>query len=104
LGSECNDVFIKKGKKITTRTNNAGGILGGISNGANIVLRMVVKPTSSINREQDTVTRQGKAAKIRVEGRHDPCICPRAVPIAEAMAALTLADHYLRQKVSRLDP
>ncbi len=104
LGSECNDVFIKKGKKITTRTNNAGGILGGISNGANIVLRMVVKPTSSINREQDTVTRQGKAAKIRVEGRHDPCICPRAVPIAEAMAALTLADHYLRQQVSRLDP
>jgi chorismate synthase len=103
LGSECNDVFIKKGRKITTRTNNAGGVLGGISNGADIVLRLVVKPTSSINREQDTVTRKGKAAKIRVEGRHDPCICPRAVPIAEAMAALTLADHYLRQQVSRLD-
>ncbi len=104
LGSECNDVFIRKGKKITTRTNNAGGILGGISNGADIVLRLVVKPTSSINREQETVTTKGKPATIRVEGRHDPCICPRAVPIAEAMAALTLADHYLRQRVARLDP
>jgi chorismate synthase len=64
----------------------------------------VVKPTSSINREQETVTTKGKPATIRVEGRHDPCICPRAVPIAEAMAALTLADHYLRQRVARLDP
>lgn len=102
LGSQCNDAFVMKGKKITTRTNHAGGILGGISNGADIVLRLVVKPTSSINKTQDTVTRQGKTARIRVEGRHDPCVCPRAVPIAEAMVALTLIDHYLRNQLSRL--
>ncbi len=102
LGSECNDAFVTKNRKITTRTNNAGGVLGGISNGADIVLRFVVKPTSSINREQDTVTRKGKAATIRVEGRHDPCVSPRAVPIAEAMVALTLIDHLLRHRSSRL--
>jgi len=102
LGSECNDAFILKSKKISTRTNHAGGILGGISNGENIVLRLVMKPTSSINRTQDTVTVKGKKATISVEGRHDPCICPRAVPIAEAMVALTLIDHYLRQQLSRL--
>lgn len=102
LGSECNDAFIMKGRKITTKTNHAGGILGGISNGENIVLRMVVKPTSSINKTQNTVTQKGKTATINVEGRHDPCICPRAVPIAEAMVALTLIDHWMRQQLSRL--
>jgi chorismate synthase len=91
-----------QGKKITTRTNHAGGILGGISNGADIVLRLVVKPTSSINMAQDTVTRQGKKTSIRVEGRHDPCVSPRAVPIAEAMVALTLIDHFMRNQHSRL--
>ncbi|MCF8719309.1 chorismate synthase [Nitrospina gracilis] len=101
-GSECNDVFIAKNGKITTQTNNAGGVLGGISNGNDIVLRMVVKPTSSINREQDTVTQKGKKAKIRVEGRHDPCVAPRAVPMAEAMVALVLIDHLLRQKQAQL--
>ena len=93
LGSQCNDAFVRKEGRTTTRTNNAGGILGGISNGADIVIRLVVKPTSSINLEQDTVTRQGKKSRIRVEGRHDPCICPRAVPIAESMVALTLVNH-----------
>ncbi len=102
LGSECNDAFIMKGRKVTTKTNHAGGILGGISNGENIVLRMVVKPTSSINKTQDTVTLKGKTATINVEGRHDPCICPRAVPIAEAMVALTLIDHWMRQQLSQL--
>lgn len=101
-GSECNDPFTTKGKKIITKTNNAGGILGGISNGADIVLRMVVKPTSSISTIQDTVTRAGKKTKIRVEGRHDPCVAPRAVPIAEAMVALTLIDHMMRNECSRL--
>lgn len=101
-GSECNDVFITKDKKITTETNNAGGILGGISNGNDIVVRMVVKPTSSINREQDTVNQKGKKAKIRVEGRHDPCVAPRAVPMAEAMVALVLIDHLLRNQTSQL--
>ena len=101
-GSECNDVFVMKNKKVVTATNNAGGILGGISNGMDIVIRLVVKPTSSINKAQDTVTQQGKKAKIRVEGRHDPCVAPRAVPIAEAMVAITLIDHLYRAKSARL--
>jgi chorismate synthase len=101
-GSQCNDEFVKSGKKIVTKTNNAGGILGGISNGMDIVLRLVVKPTSSILKEQDTVTVKGKKAKIRVEGRHDPCVSPRAVPIAEAMVALTLIDHLMRNEHSQL--
>ena len=101
-GSECNDVFVMKNKKITTQTNNAGGILGGISNGMDIVIKLVVKPTSSINKAQDTITQKGKKSQIRVEGRHDPCVAPRAVPIAEAMVALTLIDHLLRNKTSQL--
>lgn len=103
-GSQCNDIFISKGKKIITKTNNAGGILGGISNGNDIVLRMVVKPTSSINKVQDTVTTTGKKAKIRVEGRHDPCVAPRAVPMAETMVALVLVDHLLRNQTARMSP
>ena len=101
-GSECNDVFAMKNKKVITTTNNAGGILGGISNGMDIVIRLVVKPTSSINKAQDTVTQQGKKAEIRVEGRHDPCVATRAVPIAEAMVAITLIDHLYRAKSARL--
>ena len=101
-GSECNDIFVMKNKKVITATNNAGGILGGISNGMDIVIRLVVKPTSSINKAQDTVTQQGKKAKIRVEGRHDPCVATRAVPIAEAMVAITLIDHLYRTKSARL--
>ena len=101
-GSECNDVFVMKNKKITTQTNNAGGILGGISNGMDIVVKLVVKPTSSINKAQDTITQKGKKSQIRVEGRHDPCVAPRAVPIAEAMVALTLIDHLLRNKTSQM--
>ena len=101
-GSECNDTFVMKNKKVTTASNNAGGILGGISNGMDIIVRLVVKPTSSINKEQDTVTQKGKKAKIRVEGRHDPCVATRAVPIAEAMVALTLIDHLYRAKFSHL--
>jgi len=101
-GSECNDPYKPNGKKITTKTNHSGGIHGGISNGSDIVLRMVVKPTSSINKTQSTVTTDGKEAKIKVEGRHDPCVSPRAVPIAEAMAALTLIDHLMRNQFSQL--
>ena len=91
-----------KNKKVATTSNNAGGILGGISNGMDIIIRLVVKPTSSINKVQDTVTQKGKKAKIRVEGRHDPCVATRAVPIAEAMVALTLIDHLYITKFSRL--
>ena len=102
IGSECNDEFVMKNKKAATATNNAGGILGGISNGMDIIVKLVVKPTSSINKAQNTVTRKGKKAEIRVEGRHDPCVAPRAVPIAEAMVALTLIDHFYRTKFSKL--
>ena len=101
-GSECNDEFVMKNKTAATATNNAGGILGGISNGMDIIVKLVVKPTSSINKAQNTVTQKGKKAEIRVEGRHDPCVAPRAVPIAEAMVALTLIDHFYRTKFSKL--
>ena len=102
MGSECNDTFVMKNKKVVTKTNNSGGILGGISNGMDIVVKLVVKPTSSINKAQETITQKGKKSEIRVEGRHDPCVAPRAVPIAEAMVALTLIDHLLRNKSVRL--
>jgi chorismate synthase len=105
-GSENNDpMYIEPGSsRVRTRTNNAGGIAGGISNGEDIVIRIAVKPTSSIKKEQETVTIDGQSAKITVEGRHDPCICPRIVPVAEAMVALTLLDHLLRQRTLRRQP
>lgn len=83
------------------QTNNAGGILGGISNGDDIVLRLALKPTSSISTEQDTIDIHGAPAKISTKGRHDPCVGIRAVPIAEAMMALILADFFLRNKLSQ---
>ena len=101
-GSENNDSFEMRDGRIRTHTNNAGGILGGISTGETIVARMAVKPTSSITREQATVSRDGEPTSVRVLGRHDPCVCPRAVPIAEAMVALVLADHLLRQRLARV--
>ena len=79
-------------------SNNAGGILGGISTGEDIVIRIAVKPTPSISREQLTITDDGRDASISVKGRHDPSILPRAVPVVEAMAALTIADHMLVQR------
>jgi chorismate synthase len=79
------------------RTNHAGGILGGISTGQDVVARVAVKPASSIAKAQDTVNQAGEAVVVKVEGRHDPCICPRVVPVAEAMLALALADAFLRQ-------
>jgi len=91
-GSEHNDPMDASG----FLSNHAGGILGGISNGAEIVFRVVVKPTSSISVEQRTLDVQGRETVIRTEGRHDPCICPRIVPVVEAMAALVLEDHFKR--------
>lgn len=82
--------------RIATRTNRHGGMLGGISSGMPIVLRAAVKPTSSLPQPQETVTRAGEPATIVTRGRHDPCLLPRFVPMAEAMAALVLADHWLR--------
>ena len=93
-GSENNDPFEMKNGEPRMRTNNAGGILGGISTGAPVVVRFAVKPTSSILLEQDTVTTSGEKTTVKVEGRHDPCVATRAVPIGEAMMALVLADHW----------
>jgi chorismate synthase len=101
-GSQSNDEFTSEGGRIVPRTNNAGGILGGISTGADIVVRIAVKPTSSISRPQMTVDRTGRPVPVEVKGRHDPSICPRVVPVAEAMMALVLADHWLRQRLARL--
>jgi len=96
-GSENNDPFSIKDGKIVTTTNNAGGIIGGISNGMPIVLRVAVKPTSSIAIKQDTVDiREMKNTTIEVKGRHDACIVPRAVPAVEAMMAVTLCDFSIR--------
>ena len=96
-GSENNDPFIIKNGKIATVTNNAGGILGGISNGMPIVARVVVKPTSSIAKKQETVNIETmESASIEVRGRHDACIVPRAVPVVEAMMAVTLCDFAMR--------
>ena len=95
-------ITVKKSGKITTKTNHAGGIVGGISNGNDIVARMAVKPTASIAQKQSTVNLKGKSKKIKIEGRHDPCICPRIVPIAESMMALVIIDHLLKQKVASI--
>jgi len=100
-GSEHNDPFLKTDGKIRTKTNHAGGILGGISNGEDIILRVGVKPPSSIAQNQQTVDISGEDVSIQVKGRHDPCICPRVVPVVEAMIAVTLADCLLIQKSIR---
>ena len=99
-GSENNDEFIAPmdDENITTKSNRHGGMLGGITSGMPIVLRAAVKPTSSLPMEQNTVTSTGEATTIRTKGRHDPCLLPRFVPMAEAMVAIVLADHWLRWK------
>ena len=98
-GLAHNDAFSPgpDGTPITT-TNNSGGIQGGMSNGASITGRIAFKPTATISSEQDTVNTDGEAVKLAAKGRHDPCVLPRAVIMVEAMAALVLADHWLRQK------
>jgi chorismate synthase len=97
-GSEHNDLFYKRDDgAIGTRTNYSGGIQGGISNGEPITMRIAFKPTATIMRPQPTVDRDGNATTLEPKGRHDPCVLPRAVPIVEAMMALVLADHALRQ-------
>lgn len=95
-GSEANDVFTPDGKGgITTTTNHSGGIQGGISNGQDIYFRVAFKPVATLLREQQTVDRYGKSTTIKARGRHDACVLPRAVPIVEAMAAMTIFDYYL---------
>jgi chorismate synthase len=100
-GSEHNDEFYKDRKTgaIRTKTNHAGGVLGGITNGEDIVIRVAVKPPSSIPKAQQTVDLKGRRHTITVEGRHDPCLCPRVVPVVESMIALVLAEHLIRQQL-----
>jgi chorismate synthase len=97
-GSEHNDAFRMQGGRVRTETNRSGGVQGGITNGEDIVFRVAFKPTATIRKPQRTVTRDGQETTVDVRGRHDPCVLPRAVPIVEAMAALVLADHYLRHR------
>ncbi|HWQ20664.1 MAG TPA: chorismate synthase [Methanotrichaceae archaeon] len=102
-GSEMNDPIIFSDGKVGFETNNAGGILGGISTGEAIICRIAVKPTPSISRKQRTVNlSSNQPAEIEIKGRHDPAIPPRVVPVAEAMVALVLADHLLRSRAARL--
>jgi len=98
-GSQHNDAFIVNNMgEVSTRTNNAGGVLGGISSGESLTFRVAFKPVATIAKEQDTVTVEGSPIKLEASGRHDPCVLPRAVPIVDAMTALVLMDHYLRHK------
>lgn len=106
FGSEHNDPFVPgDGSRPHTSTNRSGGIQGGISNGEPIYFRTAFKPTATIGIEQDTVDRDGNAVKLAAQGRHDPCVLPRAVPMVEAMACLVLVDDWLRQRtVDALPP
>lgn len=98
-GSEHNDPFYTdESGKIRTKTNNAGGTIGGISSGETIHFRVAFKPVSTIKKEQDTINIDKEAVKLEATGRHDPCVLPRAVPIVDAMSALVIMDHYLRHR------
>lgn len=101
-GSMQNDIFYNDNGAINTRTNHSGGMQGGISNGQDIYFRVAFKPVATILREQPTVGIDGKDTLISARGRHDPCVVPRAVPVVEAMAALTILDHYLLSRCTRL--
>jgi chorismate synthase len=97
-GSEHNDAF-SGGEKITTASNNSGGIQGGISNGMDIIFRVAFKPVATIMMDQKSVNSDGEGVKVKGKGRHDPCVVPRAVPIVDAMAKLVIADHLLMQRI-----
>ncbi|MBL4675938.1 MAG: chorismate synthase [Mucilaginibacter sp.] len=102
-GSEHNDIFMKDTQgKVITRSNFSGGIQGGISNGMPIEFKVAFKPVATIMHNQQTIDGEGNAAEISGKGRHDPCVVPRAVPIVEAMAALVIADHLLRNRSAKL--
>ncbi|MDR0893739.1 MAG: chorismate synthase [Prevotellaceae bacterium] len=101
-GSEQNDVFYNNGGRIETHTNHSGGIQGGISNGQDIYFRVAFKPVATVLMEQHTVNADGIDTTLKARGRHDACVLPRAVPIVEAMAALTLLDYYLIDRTTQL--
>jgi chorismate synthase len=100
-GSEHNDLFEKDGEQVITTTNHSGGIQGGISNGMSIEFKVAFKPVATLMKPQKSLDKQGAEVQVEGKGRHDPCVVPRAVPIVEAMAAITLADHFLRHRSSR---
>ena len=101
-GSQHNDAFYIEGDKVKTRTNFSGGIQGGISNGEDIYFRVAFKPVATLMKDQESINEKGEPITVSGKGRHDPCVVPRAVPIVEAMAALVLADFYLRNKSVKL--
>lgn len=102
-GSQHNDEFYTdEDGKVRTRTNNAGGTLGGISNGETIYFRVAIKPVSTISKKQNTVNIKSETVELEAVGRHDPCVLPRAIPIVDAMSALVILDHYLRHKAQNL--
>ncbi len=102
-GSEHNDTFSSDDGKIVTDSNNSGGVQGGISNGMNITFNVAFKPVATIMQDQLSVDADGNKSTVKGKGRHDPCVVPRAVPIVEAMAAIVLADFYLRNKTPQTD-
>ncbi len=102
-GSEHNDLWTEEGNELITKTNNSGGIQGGLSNGMPIYFDVAFKPVATIMRDQESVDNKGQVSVVSGKGRHDPCVVPRAVPIVEAMAALVLCDHYLRSRIGRID-
>lgn len=102
LGSGHNDPFVAKAGSITTKTNYSGGVQGGITNGQDIYFRAFFKPVATLMKDQQSVDREGKPITLKGKGRHDVCVVPRAVPIVESMAALTLADFYLKNLSSKI--
>jgi chorismate synthase len=102
-GTEHNDLFYNDNGKIRTRSNFSGGIQAGISNGERIIAKIAFKPTATTGKEQMTVNKEGKELTLKVHGRHDPCVVPRAVPIVEACAAVVIADLFLMSKTDRFD-
>ena len=101
-GSEHNDEFIVENGNVSTKTNNSGGIQGGISNGEEIYFKVAFKPVATIMSKQNSIDKEKTNVELSVKGRHDPCVVPRAVPIVESMAAIVLADHLLRNRTSKL--
>ena len=99
-GSDANDAFVLENENVKTRTNHSGGIQGGISNGSDIYFRVLFKPVATIFKKQETLDTSKQAVELQVKGRHDPCVLPRAVPVVEAMAALTLVDLLLISKAT----
>ncbi|MCM1136373.1 MAG: chorismate synthase, partial [Clostridium sp.] len=102
-GSANNDAFVCKDGVISKKSNHAGGILGGVSDGSPIIIRAHIKPTPSIFQPQETINRNGENIEIKIKGRHDPVIVPRAVVVVEAMTALTLVDACMQNMTARLE-